>query len=80
MTAVGIIVRSMAHKAAFIDVVSAHTETLRGEAKSVPESWSVNKSEKRNLADWVLSNATAADLADFADLLDELALEVPKID
>ena len=57
--------KALAYKPAFIDITEAHSETERGEYKQVPEKWTVNKDEKRNLCDWLCGNGTAEDFKSF---------------
>ena len=52
-------------KPAFIDIVYEHTETVRGEPTTVPETWTVNKDEKTNLCDWLCENGKAEDFQHF---------------
>ena len=42
----------------FIDVVPSYTMMERGKEVPVPESWSVNDDEKRNLCDWLCDKGT----------------------
>lgn len=65
--------RARAANPALVDHSPATTRTVRGQQIVVPESWTVDPNEKRNLADWVIANATAEELAPFSlvfDLLD----------
>ena len=62
-------------KQAFIDITAEHKETVRGEEKTVPEKWEVNKHEKTNLCNWLCENGTAEDFKHFQvifDLLEEI--------
>ena len=63
------------HRAEFIDVVAEHTATERGRSHTVPEQWSVNDDEKKNLCDWLCANGTSEDFQYFGvvfDLLENL--------
>ena len=62
--------KALAHKSAFIDITEAHSETVRGEHKEVPETWAVNKDEKKNLCDWLCENGTVADFQSFEIVFD----------
>lgn len=53
------------HKLAFIDHTPATTHTVRGQEIDKPETWVVNKDEKRNLCNWLCENGDAADFARF---------------
>ena len=67
--------KARSHKSAFIDVTDAHTKIERGERRQIPETWTVNENEKKNLCDWLCENGTAEDFQHFQvifDLLDEL--------
>ncbi|NNH84985.1 AAA family ATPase [Rhizobium laguerreae] len=64
--------RARAANPALIDYSPATISIVRGKEIEVPESWSVNPNEKRNLADWVIANATADELASFGLLFDLL--------
>jgi hypothetical protein len=57
--------KALAHKSAFIDIAGAHSVTVRGECQEVPETWTVNKDEKKNLCDWLCENGTAEDFQSF---------------
>ena len=53
------------HKLAFIDHTPATTRTVRGQEIESPETWVINRDEKRNLCDWLCDNGNAADFARF---------------
>jgi hypothetical protein len=55
---------------AFIDVTPGYQKTVRGAVKEEPERWEINPDEKRNLANWVIANGTAADFAPFSIIFD----------
>ena len=57
-------------KADFIDITEEHTKTERGEQIIIPEKWEVNKSEKKNLCDWVCENGNAKDFNRFSNVFD----------
>ncbi len=62
-------------KPAFIDIHGEHSATIRGEEKSIPVKWTVNKDEKTNLCDWLCKNGTKNDFKHFQvifDLLEEI--------
>ena len=67
--------RARATKPAFIDIREEHKSTERGEVKTIPAEWKVNRDEKMNLCNWICENGTADDFAEFEavlDLVDEL--------
>jgi len=61
------------HDASFIDIEGQRKRIVRGEEASVPESWSVNENEKRNLCDWLCAQGTREDFRHFEKILDALA-------
>lgn len=65
--------QAIQHSAAFLDVCPAITQTVRGVQVHTPETWRVNKDEKRNLCNWVIANATRDDFGGFVPLLDMLS-------
>lgn len=72
--------RAIDHKLAFVDIKQGHSLVERGVERVVPETWKINKDEKRNLCDWLCKNGTADDFMKFSlvfDILEEvLATEV----
>lgn len=62
--------RAIEHKTAFIDITSAHVQTLRGHDIEVAETWVVNEDEKRNLCNWLIEKGTLEDFAGFGDVFD----------
>jgi hypothetical protein len=59
--------------AAYIDVTRPVERLVRGVLQVEPERWEVNPDEKRNLANWVIANATVEEMSPFSvvfDLLD----------
>lgn len=67
--------RAIEYKADFIDVTDAHRKKVRGETIDVPETWSINRNEKRNLCTWICENGTADDFESFLlvfDILEEV--------
>ena len=52
-------------RAEFIDVDPSRTKIVRGKEVPVPESWSVNDDEKRNLCDWLCDQGTYEDFRNF---------------
>ncbi|MAM09286.1 MAG: hypothetical protein CML23_02245 [Rhizobiaceae bacterium] len=64
--------KARAFKPAFVDIKSEHTLVERGVEMTIPETWKVNKSEKRNLCDWLCENGTADDFQDFSIVFDIL--------
>jgi len=64
--------KAMSYKAAFVDVTSEHTSTDRGIQKFVPESWKINRDEKRNLCDWLCENGNEDDFRNFLEVFDIL--------
>ena len=62
-------------KPAFIDIHGEHPATIRGEEKSIPAKWDVNKDEKTNLCNYLCKNGTRDDFKHFRvifDLLEEI--------
>ena len=57
----------------FIDIDGEHKRIVRGEEESVPEFWSVNENEKRNLCDWLCAHGTCEDFSHFEKVFDTLA-------
>ena len=69
------LIKAQRHKPAFIDIVPEHKPVVRGKLQVVPEKWTVNNDEKRNLCDWLCENGTAEYFRHFGvifDLLDEV--------
>lgn len=62
--------RAIADKPAFVDIVSRHDAVIRGRHRVVPEKWSINDKEKRNLCDWMCEHGTADDFAGFGVVFD----------
>ena len=70
------------HKTAFINIEVEHKKTERGEEIIVPEKWTVDGDEKRNLCDWLCRNGTAEDFQYFQeifDMLEEILGVVPTV-
>lgn len=59
-------------KPAYIDIVFEHMETHRGEEISIPESWSVNENEKRNLCNWLCEHGSREDFRHFEGVFEIL--------
>ncbi len=57
--------RARQQRAEFIDVDPFRTKIVRGKEVPVPESWSVNVDEKRNLCDWLCDQGTHEDFRHF---------------
>ncbi len=66
----GLIERARQANPAFIDVSPVFQRVVRGNAVEEPERWDVNVDEKRNLADWIIANGSAAEFAHFGILFD----------
>ena len=67
--------RAIDHKLAFVDVKREHSFVERGVETAIPETWKINKNEKRNLCDWLCDNGTADDFEKFSlvfDILEEV--------
>ncbi|UWR89218.1 AAA family ATPase [Phaeobacter inhibens] len=67
--------KAIDHKVDFIDITNAHQMKIRGKTINIPEVWSVNKAEKRNLCTWICKNGTADDFQNFSfvfDILEEV--------
>ncbi|MGI8542501.1 MAG: AAA family ATPase, partial [Aridibacter sp.] len=54
----------------FIDITEEHTKTERGEKVIIHEKWDVNKSEKKNLCDWICGNGTIEDFERFTKVFE----------
>ena len=52
-------------RAEFIDVDPSRTKVVRGREVLIPESWSVNEDEKRNLCNWLCRQGTREDFRYF---------------
>ena len=59
-------------RAEFIDVDPSRTKIVRGKEVPVPESWSVNDDEKRNLCDWLCDQGTYEDFRHFETVFETL--------
>jgi hypothetical protein len=57
-------------KSDFIDITEEHAKTERGEKITIPEKCYVNKSEKKNLCDWLCENGDAEDFNGFSQVFD----------
>ncbi len=69
-------------KSAFINIKSEHTAEERGEKKTIPEEWTVDWDEKRNLCDWLCENGTPDDFQHFQtvfSLLEEVLVQPPVV-
>lgn len=67
--------RAIDQKLAFVDVKQEHSLVERGVEKIIPETWNINKDEKRNLCDWLCENGTADEFRNFSlifDILEEV--------
>ena len=64
--------RAVAHKPAFIDIIAEHETTERGQRRTIPEQWKVNRDEKTNLCNWLCENGTVEDFRHFDNILDVL--------
>ncbi|MEH7828724.1 AAA family ATPase [Gemmobacter denitrificans] len=64
--------RAIAHKAAFIDIIGEHEALERGVRTMVPETWKINKDEKRNLCDWLCKHGNQDDFQRFGEVFDIL--------
>ena len=65
--------RARIHKTALIDIEYEHMKTDRGEEAVVPETWSVHRSEKTNLCNWLCENGTVEDFQYFNVIFDLLS-------
>ena len=54
------------YKQAFVDVTCEHSRVERGIEEKIPETWKINKDEKRNLCDWLCEHGTVDDFANFS--------------
>ncbi len=64
--------RTRQHGAECFDIDPERTKTERGKDVCVPESWSVNKSEKRNLCNWLCEHGVREDFRHFEGVFEEL--------
>ena len=64
--------RARREHAEFIDVDPSRTKIERGKEVPVPESWSVNDDEKRNLCDWLCDQGTYEDFRHFEAVFETL--------
>ncbi len=67
--------RAIDHKLAFVDVTKEHSLRERGVEQIIPETWKINRDEKRNLCDWLCDNGTAEEFSKFSfvfDILEEV--------
>ena len=67
--------RAIVHKAAFVDIIGEHVTSERGVTDTVPETWKINKDEKRNLCDWLCEHGNQDDFQRFSvvfDILEEV--------
>ncbi|WP_339108021.1 AAA family ATPase [Thioclava sp. GXIMD4216] len=60
------------HKAAFVDIIGEHVTSERGVPSTVPETWKINKDEKRNLCDWLCEHGNAEDFERFSEVFEIL--------
>ena len=60
------------HKPAFVDIIAEHSITERGQERTIPEEWKINKDEKSNLCEWLCTNGTAEDFQHFTKIFDDL--------
>ncbi len=68
------------HKPAFIDIEHEHQSTKRGIEVVIPETWTINCSEKMNLCEWLCNNGTDEDFKSFQvifDLMEEVINSTP---
>jgi len=76
------VTRAKEYKPEFVDITEKHTATKRGISTEFPETWNVNRDEKRYLCDWLCENGTADDFRYFSlvfDILEEvLKFELPQ--
>jgi len=63
---------AMNHEPDFVDVTYEHAVVERGMKTIIPETWKVNRDEKRNLCDWLCDNGTADDFRNFSIVFDVL--------
>ncbi|MCF4099729.1 AAA family ATPase [Maritalea mediterranea] len=66
------IMKARKSKPEFIDIVGKHTIVDRGNETTVPEKWSINVNEKRNLCDWFCENGDVDDFKNFLAVFDML--------
>ena len=69
------IIKAATSKPAILDKTLEHQKIERGSTTTIPETWSINPNEKRNLCDWLVTNGDASDFGAFTaifDILDEI--------
>ena len=64
--------RARTYSPAFVDIVEEHEHTERGQRKTVPEQWTINRDEKSNLCNWLCAEGTREDFQHFQTIFDEL--------
>ncbi|EAI3905153.1 hypothetical protein YZ18_01805 [Campylobacter lari] len=57
-------------KPQYIDFIKSHTAEIRGKEENIPDKYSVNKDEKRNLCNWICENGTEEDFENFKVILE----------
>ncbi len=60
------------YKKEIVDVTNEHSSTERGIDKKIPETWKINKDEKRNLCNWLCENGTNDDFSGFSIIFEIL--------
>ena len=71
----GTLEKALKQKPTLIDIDPGRTRTIRGEKQVVPDLWTVNENEKRNLCDWLCTHGTKQDFRTFHvifDLIEEV--------
>ncbi|EHZ4888681.1 AAA family ATPase [Campylobacter lari] len=57
-------------KCEYIDFTPSHETEVRGKKENIPDKYSVNKDEKRNLCNWICENGTEEDFENFKVILE----------
>ena len=54
----------------FFDIECKHTRMVGGEPQEIPEKWTINEREKKNLCKWLCENGTREDFKQFQLIFD----------
>lgn len=57
-------------KCEYIDFTPSHETEVRGKKENIPDKYSINKDEKRNLCNWICENGTEEDFENFKVILE----------
>ena len=59
-------------KTDLINIETEHTKVERGISRTVPETWTVDRNEKKNLCEWLCREGRAEDFSRFGEVFDML--------